>query len=62
MSALWVVVPAHQEATRIGAALEALAAQRDRDFTLVVVDNASTDATAAIARDFADRAPFPCMC
>ncbi|MEU3630031.1 glycosyltransferase [Streptomyces fradiae] len=59
MSALWVVVPAHQEAARIGATLEALAGQRDRGFTLVVVDNASTDATAAIARAFADRAPFP---
>ncbi|MEU3956526.1 glycosyltransferase family A protein [Streptomyces achromogenes] len=46
MSALWVVVPAHQEAARIDATLDALAAQRDRDFTLIVVDNASTDGTA----------------
>ncbi|MEU4927315.1 glycosyltransferase family 2 protein [Streptomyces yokosukanensis] len=59
MSALWVVVPAHQEAGRIGATLDALAAQRDLGFTLVVVDNASTDATAAIASDFARSAPFP---
>ncbi|MFF7366817.1 glycosyltransferase family A protein [Streptomyces tricolor] len=59
MSALWVVVPAHQEAARIGATLDALAAQRDRNFTLVVVDNASTDATADLAHDFALRAPFP---
>ncbi|MFF9765314.1 glycosyltransferase family 2 protein [Streptomyces sp. NPDC053086] len=59
MSSLWVVVPAHQEAARIGATLDALAAQRDADFTLVVVDNASTDATAALAHDFARRAPFP---
>ncbi|MYW16142.1 glycosyltransferase [Streptomyces sp. SID2955] len=59
MSALWVVVPAHQEAARIGATLEALAAQHDRDFTLVVVDNASTDATAALAHEFARWAPFP---
>ncbi|MFV0131309.1 glycosyltransferase family 2 protein [Streptomyces sp. HMX112] len=59
MSALWVVVPAHQEAARIGTTLEALAAQRDRDFTLVVVDNASGDSTAGIAREFARRAPFP---
>ncbi|MFF9912481.1 glycosyltransferase [Streptomyces sp. NPDC013457] len=57
--ALWVVVPAHQEAARIGATLEALAAQDDRDFQLVVVDNASEDDTAAIARAFARRAPFP---
>lgn len=59
MSALWVVVPAHQEAARLGATLDALAAQTDRDFTLVVVDNASTDGTAALARAFARRAPFP---
>ncbi|MYU23229.1 glycosyltransferase [Streptomyces sp. SID8352] len=59
MTALWVVVPAHQEAARIGATLDALAAQQDRDFTLVVVDNASTDGTAALAHDFARWAPFP---
>ncbi|MER6630369.1 glycosyltransferase family A protein [Streptomyces sp. NPDC000987] len=59
MSALWVVVPAHQEATRIGATLHALAAQHDRDFTLVVVDNASSDGTAAVVHDFARWAPFP---
>lgn len=58
-TALWVVVPAHQEAARIDATLQALAAQRDRDFTLVVVDNASTDGTSALARDFARWAPFP---
>ncbi|MBL1087425.1 glycosyltransferase family 2 protein [Streptomyces actinomycinicus] len=56
---MWVVVPAHQEQARIGATLDALAAQRDRDFTLVVVDNASTDGTADLVRAFARRAPFP---
>ncbi|MBZ4324316.1 glycosyltransferase family 2 protein [Streptomyces huiliensis] len=59
MSSLWVVVPAYQEAARLGATLDALAGQRDRGFTLVVVDNASTDGTAAVAREFARRAPFP---
>ncbi|AEV82883.1 glycosyl transferase family 2 [Actinoplanes sp. SE50] len=59
MTPLWVIVPAFDEAARIGATLDALAAQTDRDFTLLVVDNASTDATAGIARDFARRAPFP---
>ncbi|MFE9389907.1 glycosyltransferase [Streptomyces sp. NPDC006784] len=57
--ALWVVVPAHQEAARLPGTLAALAAQNDRDFTLLVVDNASTDGTAGLARDFARRAPFP---
>ncbi|QEU76904.1 glycosyltransferase family 2 protein [Streptomyces nitrosporeus] len=56
---MWVVLPAHQEAARIGDTLDALAAQHDRAFTLVVVDNASTDGTAALAHGFARRAPFP---
>jgi glycosyltransferase involved in cell wall biosynthesis len=50
VTALWVVVPAFQEQARINATLDALAAQTDRNFTLLVVDNGSTDATAAIAR------------
>ncbi|MEU8657065.1 glycosyltransferase family A protein [Actinoplanes philippinensis] len=59
MSGLWVIVPAYNEAARIGATLEALAAQTDTDFTLLVVDNGSTDATAAVAEAFRERAPFP---
>ncbi|MCT2590579.1 glycosyltransferase family 2 protein [Streptomyces sp. N2-109] len=59
MNQLWVVIPAYQEADRIGATLDALAAQQDLDFTLLVVDNASTDGTAAVVRAFAARAPFP---
>jgi len=43
---LWVVVPAFNEQEGIGRTIAAIAAQRDRDFTLVVVDNASTDETA----------------
>ncbi|MBL7254425.1 glycosyltransferase family 2 protein [Paractinoplanes lichenicola] len=54
---LWVIVPAYNEAARIGATLDALAAQTDTDFTLLVVDNGSTDETAAIARQF--HGPFP---
>ncbi|MDY7089251.1 MAG: glycosyltransferase family A protein [Actinomycetota bacterium] len=54
---LWVIVPAYNEAARIGATLDALAAQTDTDFTLLVVDNNSTDETASIARGF--RGPFP---
>ncbi|MFG3051079.1 glycosyltransferase family A protein [Kitasatospora sp. NPDC048239] len=59
MTRLWVVVPAYQEEARIEGTLRALAAQRDQGFTLLVVDNGSTDATAAKVRAFAGRAPFP---
>lgn len=47
---LWVIVPAYNEAARIGATLRALAGQTDKDFTLLVVDNGSTDETASLAR------------
>jgi glycosyltransferase involved in cell wall biosynthesis len=50
---LWVVIPAYNEKKTVGATLAALKAQRDNDFTVVVVDNASTDSTAGIARGFA---------
>jgi glycosyltransferase involved in cell wall biosynthesis len=52
-----VIVPAYNEAASIGVTLESLAAQTDTDFTLVVVDNASTDDTVRVVRDF--EAPFP---
>ncbi|MFF9347088.1 glycosyltransferase [Streptomyces sp. NPDC014734] len=56
---LWAVIPAYDEERSIGATLTALAAQSDTGFTLVVVDNASTDGTAAVVRRFAATAPFP---
>ncbi|MEU0009028.1 glycosyltransferase [Streptomyces sp. NPDC006314] len=56
---LWAVVPAYNEEAGIGATLTALASQTDTGFALVVVDNASTDATAGIVRRFAATAPFP---
>ncbi|MEC3951494.1 glycosyltransferase family 2 protein [Nocardia sp. CDC153] len=57
MHGLWVIVPAYNEEHGITATLAALAAQRDRDFTLLVVDNASTDGTAKVVRDFAETHP-----
>ncbi|MFF7366819.1 glycosyltransferase [Streptomyces tricolor] len=58
-SPLWVVVPAYNEEAAIGSTLAALAAQTDTGFTLIVVDNASTDSTADAVRRFAAVAPFP---
>ena len=49
---LSIIVPAHQEAALIGATLAALRAAADTlalDHEIIVVDDASTDATAAIA-------------
>ncbi|WP_067503055.1 glycosyltransferase family A protein [Actinoplanes sp. TFC3] len=57
MTELWVIVPAYNEAARIGQTLAALAVQTDRAFELLVVDNGSSDDTAAIARAFT--AAFP---
>lgn len=59
MTDLWVVVPAYNEASGIAATLAALTRQEDRRFTLVVVDNGSTDGTAGIVARFAAGAPFP---
>ncbi|MFE2995889.1 glycosyltransferase [Nocardia sp. NPDC059246] len=57
MNELWVIVPAYNEEHGIAGTLSALAGQRDRDFTLLVVDNNSTDATVKVVRDFADTHP-----
>jgi glycosyltransferase involved in cell wall biosynthesis len=55
---LSVVIPARNAAETIGEQLESLARQRfDRPWEIVVVDNGSTDGTAAVARGFADRVP-----
>lgn len=56
---LWVILPPLDEETRVEATLDALARQTDPRFTLLVVDNGSTDATPDLVRRFALDAPFP---
>jgi glycosyltransferase involved in cell wall biosynthesis len=55
MDSFFVVVPFYNEADGIEATLDALAAQIDRDFVLVCVDNASTDSGADVVHRFASR-------
>jgi glycosyltransferase involved in cell wall biosynthesis len=54
-----VVVPIYNEEAGLGATLDALAAQSDRAFTLLLVDNGSSDQSAELVSSFATRAPFP---
>ena len=49
-----VIVPARDEATVIGASLASLLAQDYPRFSVVLVDDGSTDGTGTIARGFAD--------
>ena len=55
----FVVVPFFNEAQSLPATLAALSSQEDRAFSLVLVDNGSTDESGHIAREFAAGAPFP---
>jgi glycosyltransferase involved in cell wall biosynthesis len=49
------VVPAHNEAADIGETLRSLTGQTHEDFEIVVVDDGSTDETAAIVQSIDDR-------
>jgi glycosyltransferase involved in cell wall biosynthesis len=49
---LFVVVPFYNEAALLPNTLDALGAQSDTDFTLVLVDNASSDASRDVALAF----------
>ncbi len=55
----FVVVPCYNEEAGMMATLRALANQTDRAFTLVFVDNGSTDRSVGVATGFAREAPFP---
>lgn len=55
--AVSVLIPARNEEANLGATLAAVLASRDVDFEVVVLDDHSTDRTAAIVRDLALRDP-----
>jgi len=50
-----VVVPTYEREAHIARCLQSLVDQSDRAFEVVVVDNASTDETVAVAKGFSDR-------
>lgn len=52
-----VLIPARDEAARIGMCLEGLARQTYRDFEVIVVDDHSSDGTDAVARGWAGHVP-----
>ncbi len=52
---LFVVVPFYNEERGIAATLQALVDQVDRSFSLVLVNNASTDGGAELAREFSQK-------
>jgi cellulose synthase/poly-beta-1,6-N-acetylglucosamine synthase-like glycosyltransferase len=47
-----IVIPVYNEAAHLGACLEAIAVQAVTPYEVIVVDNNSTDNTAAIARSY----------
>lgn len=52
-----VIIPAYNAASHLPVALASLEEQDCRDFEVVVVDDGSLDATADVARSWADRLP-----
>jgi glycosyltransferase involved in cell wall biosynthesis len=52
-----VIMPAHNAAGTIGTALDSILSQRWSHLEVLVVDDASSDATAAVAAGYADRDP-----
>ncbi len=56
-ASITVVVPAYQAEGFLARALDSVLAQSDPDWTLVVVDDGSSDGTLALARTYAARDP-----
>lgn len=55
--AITVLIPAHNAQKTLAATLESLVAQTFKDFCILLVDDASSDDTAAIAAGFSARVP-----
>ena len=55
MAQISIAVPVYNGEAMLGDALECLRIQSFTDFEVVILDNASTDATRAIAQSFVDR-------
>lgn len=55
MPAITVLIPARNAAATLGETLDSLVAQTFQDFDVLLVDDASTDATPALAQAYGDR-------
>jgi len=53
-----IVIPAHNEAENIGKTITSLVEQSLRPYALIVVDDNSSDATAAIVQEFSEKHPW----
>lgn len=60
-SNFWIVIPFYNEEKLIENTLDALKAQSNTDFTIVCVDNASTDKSPQIVRKYIEQNPQLCI-